>query len=101
MTGKMKKIINLFLIAVFAFTVAELPAQTTKAQKKAEQKKEEQKARSAKAEKQGKKKHLKLQTKDVQKRMKRNKKRYHHVESFDNKPNLWRRIFPRKRPSAY
>ena len=97
----MRRLIYYLAIIVFAFTASELPAQTTKAQKKAEQKKEQQKARSEKAERAGKKKHLKIQTKEVQKRMKRNKKRYHHVESFDNKPNFWRRIFPRKKPSAY
>ena len=99
----MKRKISLFLwfTLIAGLLVSDPVIAQTKAQKKAEQKKEEQKKRSAKAEEQGKKRHRKLQTKDVQKRMKRNKKRYHHVDSFDRRPGFWQRMFPRKKPSAY
>jgi hypothetical protein len=100
----MKKNNFVFLTILTAFFLVagnNCIAQTTKAQKKAEKKQEEQKRKSIKAEEAGKKHHLKLQSKDVQKRMKRNKKRYHHVDSFDRRPGFWQRIFPRKKPSAY
>lgn len=99
---KTQNIKYFFLVLLVSAASFLAPAQSpTKAQKKAEQKKEAQKKRAAKAEAEGKKRHLKLQSKDVQKRMKRNKKRFAHVDSFDRRPNFWQRIFPHKRPSAY
>lgn len=71
---------------------------TTKAQRKAEKAKQEQVKKQQKAEDEGRKRHLKLQSKDVKKRWKKNKKRYKHVDAFDRRPNFWQRIFPRKRP---
>ncbi len=73
----------------------------TKAQKKAEQKKEQQARIAKKAEEKGRKRHEAIQTKDVRKKMKRNKKRYNHVDSYDRRPNFIQRIFKRKRASAY
>lgn len=90
------------VISCLIFSSVSAEAQTaTKAQKKAEQKKEDQKRSAAKAEEEGRKRHYKLQSKDVKKRMKRNKKRYDHVDSFDRRPKFWQKLFPRKKPSAY
>jgi hypothetical protein len=94
-------VIFLFLTGILLASDNACIAQATKAQKKAEKKQEEQKRNAIKAEEKGRKHHLKLQSKDVQKRMKRNKKRYHHVDSFDRRPGFWQRLFPRKKPSAY
>jgi ribosomal protein L9 len=93
--------IFLLLTGIFLASAADCTGQNTKAQKKAEKKQEEQKRNAIKAEEKGRKHHLKLQSRDVQKRMKRNKKRYHHVDSFDRRPGFWQRLFPRKKPSAY
>ena len=86
---------------IFLSTSAVDAQSATKAQKKAEQKQEDQKRSVAKAEEEGRKRHYKLQSKDVKKRMKRNKKRYQHVDTFDRRPGFWQRLFPRKKPSAY
>ena len=69
--------------------------------RKAEQVKEAQAKKQARAIEEGKKKHLKLQSKDVRKRMKRNERRYHHSDANDRRPNWLKRLFPKKRPSAY
>ena len=53
-----------------------------------------------KLHKEGKKKHNKLQSKEVRRRMKRNDRRYHHSDANDSRPNWLKRLFPKKRPSA-
>ena len=72
----------------------------SKQEKRAEKKKEEQKKKAKKAEEEGKKRHRKIQTKNVKKRMKRNDKRYQHIDSYDRRPGFIKKLFPRKRPSA-
>jgi hypothetical protein len=66
----------------------------------AEKVKEEQSKKQEKAIKEGKKKHNKLQSKEVRLRMKRNDRRYHHSDANDSRPNWLKRLFPKKRPSA-
>ncbi len=66
----------------------------------AEKVKEEQSKKQEKAIKEGKKKHNKLQSKEVRRRMKRNDRRYHHSDANDSRPNWLKRLFPKKRPSA-
>ncbi len=68
--------------------------------RKAEKVKEEQEKKQEKALIEGKKKHRKLQSKEVRKRMKRNDRRYHHSDANDHRPNWLKRLFPKKRPSA-
>ena len=60
----------------------------------------QQKKKAKKAEEEGKKRHRKIQTKNVKKRMKRNDKRYQHIDSYDRRPGFIKKLFPRKRPSA-
>jgi hypothetical protein len=66
----------------------------------AEKKKELQLKKSIKAEKKARKKHRDIQSKKVRKHMKRNDRRYQHVDSYDRRSNLIKRIFPRRRPSS-
>jgi len=66
----------------------------------AEKVKEEQSKKQEKAIKEGKRKHNKLQSKEVRRRMKRNDRRYHHSDANDSRPNWLKRLFPKKRPSA-
>ncbi len=99
----MKKLILLILLFVnIQFTHAQSEGGgATKMQKKAAQKKEQQARASEKAEEKGRKHHISIQSKDVKKRMKRNRKRYDHVDSFDRRPNFIQRLFHRKKPTAY
>lgn len=77
---------------------AQSDGSASKKQKQAAKAKKEQVRKQQKAEKEGKKRHFKIQSKDVQKRWKKNNRRYKHVDAYDRRPNLWQRIFPRKRP---
>ncbi len=100
----MKRLILIFFL-IFGASLSGVYAQTegtsaTKAQKTAKKKKEQQFKNSAKAQKEGRKKHEALQTKEVRKRMKKNRHRYQHVDSFDNRPNFIQRIFHRKPPAG-
>lgn len=86
-----------FLLPV-SMSLAQSDGSANKKQKQAEKAKQEQIKKQMKAEEIGRKRHAKLQSKEVRKRWKKNKRRYKHVDSFDRRPNLWQRIFPRKRP---
>ncbi len=79
-----------------AFTQTDASAK--KKQKKADKAKQEQIKKQRKAIEIGKKRHAKIQAKETKKRWKKNKRRYKHVDSFDKKTSLWRKIFPRRRP---
>lgn len=96
----MKKLRLLLFVLLIPFSVAmsQSEGSTTKQQKKAEKAKQAQIKKQRKAEELGKKRHAKIQSKEVKKRWKKNKRRYKHVDSFDKKSSLWRRIFPRRRP---
>jgi hypothetical protein len=91
---------------VFLFFTSALFAQSDKQSggskkiRKAEKVKEEQGKKQEKAIVEGKKKHRKLQSKEVRKRMKRNDRRYHQSDANDSRPNWLKRMFPKKRPSA-
>lgn len=104
-TMKHLRLILLLTLLAGSAAVSEVHAQespkATKAQRTADKKKEQQVKASAKAEEKGRKRHYNLQSKEVKKRMKRNKHRYDHVDSFDRRPNFIQRIFHRKPPSAY
>ncbi len=100
--SKMKHlIVFLLFVSFFNQAIAQSEHKQTKQQRKAEQKKEQQARASIKAEEKGRKHHISIQSKDVKKRMKRNRKRFDHVDSFDRRPNFFQRLFHRKRPSAY
>jgi hypothetical protein len=96
----MKKLKIFLLLLMIPFTVAfaQEDGSAKKKQKKAEKAKQEQIKKQRKAEELGKKRHAKIQSKEVKKRWKKNKRRYKHVDSFDKKTSLWRKIFPRRRP---
>jgi len=91
---------------IFLFFTSALFAQSDKESggskkiRKAERVKEEQAKKQEKSIIEGKKKHRKLQSKEVRKRMKRNDRRYHHSDANDHRPNWLKRLFPKKRPSA-
>jgi Na+-transporting methylmalonyl-CoA/oxaloacetate decarboxylase gamma subunit len=93
---------TLFLLLLVLITGLQVMSQSDgsarKKQKDAEKKKQEQIKKQMKAEEKGRKKHYNIQSKDVKKRMRKNKRRYNHVDSFDRRPNFIQRIFPRKRP---
>lgn len=92
----------LFFLVLAWLNVFSATAQTdgnvNKKQKQAAKAKKEQIRRQEKADKKGRKRHFKIQSKDVQQRWKKNKRRYKHVDSYDRRPGFWQRIFPRKRP---
>lgn len=88
----------LLLLCIPLFTTAQSDGSARKKQKQAEKKKQEQVKKQMKAEELGRKRHYNLQSKEVKKRMRKNKRRYNHVDSFDRRPNLIQRIFPRKKP---
>jgi hypothetical protein len=88
------------LIAAHHILIAQTDGSAGSKQKKAEKAKVEQAKRQAKAEELGRKRHTKLQSKDVKKRWKRNNRRYRHIDSYDNRSTFWRRLFPKKRPSS-
>lgn len=67
-------------------------------QKQAEKAKQEQIKKQMKAEEIGRKRHLKLQSKDVKKRWKKNKKKYKHVDSFDKRAKWRQKLWPHRRP---
>lgn len=93
--------ITLFCFICFSFSVsAQTDSGKSPQEKKAEKKKEQQIKNAEKAEKEGIKKHEELQTKKVRRHMRRNKRRYNHVDSFDRRPNFFQRLFPHKRASA-
>ncbi|MBK7887407.1 MAG: hypothetical protein IPJ86_08915 [Bacteroidetes bacterium] len=92
------RILLFVLILPVAFATAQSDGSARKKQKQAEKAKQEQIKKQMKADEIGRKRHLKLQSKDVKKRWKKNKRKYKHVDSFDRRPNFWQRIFPRKRP---
>lgn len=97
----MKRRIGLILcllILPLTFLVAQSDGSASKKQKQAEKAKQQQIKKQMKAEEIGRKRHYKLQSKDVKKRWKKNKHRYKHVDSFDRRPNFFQRLFPRKRP---
>jgi len=89
-----------FLISQINFAFSQSDGKGTNQQKKAEQKKEQQAKASDKSQKKGREHHVSIQSKEVKKRMKRNRKRYDHVDSFDRRPNFIQRLFHRKKPSA-
>jgi Ni/Co efflux regulator RcnB len=93
-----------WIIVIASFFIIDSTAQekgsSSKAQKKVEKTKELQARKANKSREEGIKRHRKLQSKEVRKKMKRNERRYQHVDSYDRKPNLYRRIFPRKRPEG-
>jgi ribosomal protein L12E/L44/L45/RPP1/RPP2 len=72
-----KKLFVLFfmLLATVSIAHAQEDQKMTKQQKKAHEKKEQQKQDERKAEIEGRKRHLKLQDKQTQKRMKKNRKK--------------------------
>lgn len=78
----------------------ERKSKKSKQERAADKKKELQLKKSIKAEKKARKKHRDIQSKKVKKRMKRNDRRYQHVDSYDRRPNFIKRIFPRRRPSS-
>jgi chromatin remodeling complex protein RSC6 len=98
--------LKIFFTLLFLFFSSTLFAQSDKQSggskkiRKAEKVKEEQAKKQEKAIVEGKKKHRKLQSKEVRKRMKRNDRRYHHSDANDSRPNWLKRLFPKKRPSA-
>ena len=98
--------LKIFLTLIILFFSATLFAQSDKQSggsrkiRNAEKVKEEQLKKQEKAIKEGKKKHNKLQSKEVRRRMKRNDRRYHHSDANDRRPNWLKRLFPKKRPSA-
>lgn len=96
----MKKVIILILLLMQVFFVADAQSDGSarSKQKKAEKAKIEQEKKQRKAEEEGRKRHYKLQSKNVKKRWKKNGRRFGHVDTFDRKPSLWRRVFPRKHP---
>jgi hypothetical protein len=94
-------VLTVFCILAFSSTIyAQSDGSARSKQKKAEQAKIEQQKKQEKADRLGRKRHTKLQSKDVQKRWKRNNRRYRHIDSYDNRTTFWRRLFPRKRPSS-
>jgi hypothetical protein len=98
----MKRILLFFTLIISAnIAIAQTDAHHSSQEKKATQKKEKQEKAALKAEEKGIKKHRSIQSKEVRKRMKRNDKRYQHLDSSDRRPNFFRRLFPRKKPSAY
>jgi hypothetical protein len=98
--------LKIFFTLLFLFFSSTLFAQSDKQSggskkiRKAEKVKEDQAKKQEKAIVEGKKKHRKLQSKEVRKRMKRNDRRYHHSDANDSRPNWLKRLFPKKRPSA-
>jgi hypothetical protein len=101
------KHIGLFIILILiSFSVVaqheeSKKSKPSKVQKEAAKKQEAQKRKAEKARSEGLKRHRSIQSKEVRKRMKRNEKhRYQHVDSFDDKPNFFRKIFPRRRPTG-
>jgi hypothetical protein len=98
--------LKIFFTLLFLFFSSTLFAQSDKQSggskkiRKAEKVKEDQAKKQEKAIVEGKKKHRKLQSKEVRKRMKRNDRRYHHSDTNDSRPNWLKRMFPKKRPSA-
>jgi hypothetical protein len=60
--------------------------------------KQKQMKRQMKAEEIGRKRHNKIQSKDVKKRWKKNKRKYKHVDSFDKRAGWRKKLWPRKRP---
>lgn len=92
-------VVFLFFSSVL-FAQSDKQAGGSKKIRKAEKVKEEQAKKQEKALIEGKKKHRKLQSKEVRKRMKRNDRRYHHSDANDHRPNWLKRLFPKKRPSA-
>jgi hypothetical protein len=95
---KFRFVFILLLALVGLDTVAQSDGSAGRKQKQAAKAKKEQVRKQEKAEKKGRKRHFKIQSKDVQKRWKKNNRRYKHVDAYDRRPNLWQRIFPRKRP---
>lgn len=93
-------ILTILLISA-SVIFAQEGSSATKAQRKADKKKQQQIVNAKKAEEKGIKKHRSIQTKEVKKRMKRNDRRFDHVDSFDRRPNFIQKIFKRKRPSHY
>ncbi len=97
----MKHFLRLFLFLAFlglspAFSQSDGSAR--KKQKQAEKAKQEQIKKQMKAEEIGRKRHLKLQSKDVKKRWKKNKRKFKHVDSFDKRARWRQKIWPHKRP---
>jgi hypothetical protein len=98
--------LKIFFTLLFLFFSSTLFAQSDKQSggskkiRNAEKVKEDQAKKQEKAIVEGKKKHRKLQSKEVRKRMKRNDRRYHHSDANDSRPNWLKRLFPKKRPSA-
>jgi hypothetical protein len=98
--------LKIFFTLLFLFFSSTLFAQSDKQSggskkiRKAEKVKEDQAKKQEKAIVEGKKKHRKLQSKEVRKRMKRNDRRYHHSDANDSRPNWLKRLFPKRRPSA-
>jgi hypothetical protein len=98
--------LKIFFTLLFLFFSSTLFAQSDKQSggskkiRNAEKVKEDQAKKQEKAIVEGKKKHRKLQSKEVRKRMKRNDRRYHHSDANDSRPNWLKRMFPKKRPSA-
>ena len=88
------------LLSLSATVFSQTDSGKSTQQKKADKKKEQQIKSAKKAEEEGIKKHEELQTKEVRKRMRRNRHRYNHVDSFDRRPNFFQRLFPHKRASA-
>lgn len=92
--------ILLFLALLSAAPViAQSDNKGAKNQKQAEKKKQEQVKKQRKAEEIGRKRHEKIQSKDVKKRWKKNKNKYKHVDTFDKRAKWRKKLWPRKRPS--
>ncbi|MFM9007059.1 MAG: hypothetical protein ACKORE_00585 [Bacteroidota bacterium] len=99
-------ILRVILSVILLFTthlglMAQSDGSARSKQKKAEKAKVDQAKKQAKADELGRKRHAKLQSKEVRKRWKRNNRRYRHIDSYDNRSTFWRRVFPKKRPSSY
>jgi hypothetical protein len=87
----LRKLLIVFMMVIpFSVLSQDAPKQTKK-QKKAEDKKEQRLQNAKKAEVKGKKRHIKLQDKKTQKRMKKNKRK--GTVYVSRRPGFFRRLF--------
>ena len=94
----MKKLIcSLMFFCGCVLAVNAQSEKVTKAQKKAEKVKQEQLHKEKKAEIEGRKRHEKIQTAKVRKRMRKHRKGDIHVSSYDNRPGFFKRLFHKKK----
>lgn len=86
-------LINLVFIALAAAPVKVFAQEEPPKNEHFEKKKKEREKEAEKAEKEGKKRHQKIQDKETRKRMKKNKKKAERLQKGKNPLTIWQRIF--------